>query len=393
MASELAPEDFISNMPDNVITNILHRLPLLDAVRTAILSRNWRFKWTKLSELLFDDIFFSYLLETKDENTFGMIVSRILLHISGAVTKSVLILSVLDVESIHHLILFLSKNGIKDLTLTSWTMPQLKLPTHLFSCLELKRLNVCGCRFNPPPDFRGFPNLLSLELRAVQFGDCDLGEFLTRCPLLEDLNLGYLSYTGSVKLVEIAKLKNLKILFLSVSHLETATTCNVFELVVHLPKLQELGLDFQDCRLTEGGVKKKLLTASPSLKALKFTSLDFGNGIVLSFALEVIRLFPNLQTLEMTAILQVPDPFPITIPIPVLEAEYNMAELRSVVFNYFKGSENEVYMIKYFLACSPSLKKIDIQRNWCLPPGEQLIFAKKLLKLHRASPVAEISFK
>ncbi|MFS8028280.1 hypothetical protein Hanom_Chr16g01508711 [Helianthus anomalus] len=32
-ASKFAPQDFFSNMPDNVVTNILDRLPLQHAVR------------------------------------------------------------------------------------------------------------------------------------------------------------------------------------------------------------------------------------------------------------------------------------------------------------------------------------------------------------------------
>ncbi|KAF5762073.1 putative FBD domain, leucine-rich repeat domain superfamily, F-box-like domain superfamily [Helianthus annuus] len=395
-ASKFAPQDVISTMPDNVITSILHRLPLHDAVMTSILSRNWRFKWTMLSQLKFDVEFFMCLMNADGEiNSHGKIISRLLLHLNGAVTKSVIIFTLLDVEDIHHLILFLSRKGIKDLTIKDWSKTQVKLPTHLFSCLELEHLNIVGSCFNPPPSFHGFPNLLSLELFSAQFGSSDLGEFLTRCPLLEILDLGYLSYTGSVKLVEIAKLQNLKILSLSLCHLEATTItslCDVLELVGYLPKLQELGLDFQDYKLTEGHAKKKFPTAFPSVKALKFTRIGLGNGTMLSCALEMMRHLPNLQTLEITATPYVDDPVPISIPIPILDVEYNMMELRTVVFRNFKGSENEVYLIKYFLACSPSLKKIVVHHDWCLGPGEQLIFAKMLLKLHRASPVAEIDF-
>ncbi|KAM0047806.1 putative F-box domain, FBD domain, leucine-rich repeat domain superfamily [Helianthus debilis subsp. tardiflorus] len=394
-ASKFAPQDVISKMPDNVVTHILDRLPLQDAVMTSIVSRNWRFKWTMLSQLKFDVEFFMCLMNTDGEiNSYRKIISRLLLHLNGAVTKSVIIFTLLDAEDIHHLILFLSRKGIKDLTIKDWSKTQVKLPTHLFSCLELKHLNIVGSCFNPLPNFHGFPNLLSLELFSAQFGSSDLGEFLTRCPLLEILDIGYLSYTGNnMKLVEIAKLQNLKILSLSLCHLETTTItslCDVLELVGYLPKLQELGLDFQDYKLTEGHAKKKFPTAFPSIKALKFTRIGLGNGIMLSCALEMIRHLPNLQTLEITATPYVDDPFPI--PIPILDVEYNMMELRSVVFRNFKGSENEVYLIKYFLACSPSLKKIVVHHDWCLGPSEQLMFAKMLLKLRRASPVAEIDF-
>ncbi|KAI7754361.1 hypothetical protein M8C21_006049 [Ambrosia artemisiifolia] len=140
--------------------------------------------------------------------------------------------------------------------------------------------------------------------------------------------------------------------------------------------------------MTEVDADTKFSTAFPSLKALKLTRIDLGNGVMLSCALEMIRHFPNLQTLEITAIQQVAEQIPISIP----EVEYNMMGLRSVVFRDFRGSENEVYLLKYFLVCSSSLNTIVIHSNWCLPLSEQFMLAKKLLKLHRASPVAEIHF-
>ncbi|XP_076885260.1 putative F-box/FBD/LRR-repeat protein At3g23955 [Bidens hawaiensis] len=65
---KFAPEDFISRVPDNVVTNILDRLPLQDAVRTDVLSTTWRFKWTMLSQLVFDFDFFEYLSKTNTKN-------------------------------------------------------------------------------------------------------------------------------------------------------------------------------------------------------------------------------------------------------------------------------------------------------------------------------------
>ena len=67
--------DYISNMPDNVITNILNCLPLKEAVTTSSLATNWRYKWTLLTDVILDEDFF-YFLTIKFE---GMHVSRLLL--------------------------------------------------------------------------------------------------------------------------------------------------------------------------------------------------------------------------------------------------------------------------------------------------------------------------
>ncbi|KAF5762061.1 putative F-box domain, leucine-rich repeat domain superfamily, F-box-like domain superfamily [Helianthus annuus] len=391
-ASKFAPQDFISSMPDNVVTNILDRLPVRHAVRTSILSRSWRFKWTMLSQLEFDRVFFGCLMQHKGENDCGGVISRLLLHIEGVIEKFVL--SMFDVkhinyrvENINHWILFLSTKRIKDLTLDIGNWTPVKMPTHLFSCVELKHLKLRNCSFNPPSTFHGFPNLLSLELYMVRFKSGELGEILTRCPLLETLDLGYLYSTRSVKLVEIAKSENLKTLSLRLCDLDTETiisSSTIFELVGFLPKLEELSLDFAKCQLTEAGAKKKFPTAS--LKTLTLSRIDLSNVHMRSCVFEVIRNFPNLQTLIISSIYRKTD----SVPIP---EEYNTTGLRRVVFECLEGSENEVYLIKYLLLCSPFLEKVVIRGGEWFMSRKRLKFARKVLKLHRASTVAEIDFK
>ncbi|KAJ0683222.1 putative leucine-rich repeat domain superfamily [Helianthus annuus] len=144
---------------------------------------------------------------------------------------------------------------------------------------------------------------------------------------------------GKVKVVEIAKLENLKILSLKFYDLDDTSVMSsstIFELLGSLPKLQELDLDFQDCQLREGGAKKRFSTVFPCLKALKLSD----NGMNLSRAFELIRSFPNLQKLEITTT----DLYDVqTHAICSQEVEYNTMELlRSVTFEYLKGSENEV---------------------------------------------------
>lgn len=79
-----------------------------------------------------------------------------------------------------------------------------------------------------------------------------LGEFFTRCPLLENLSVEYAFSKGNVKSVDLAKLEKLKILSLALCELDPMLTRNsgtIFELVGSLPKLQELCLDFHDIKV------------------------------------------------------------------------------------------------------------------------------------------------
>ncbi|KAI3671839.1 hypothetical protein L1987_57319 [Smallanthus sonchifolius] len=216
--------------------------------------------------------------------------------------------------------------------------------------------------------------------------------------ILDQLQLRHAVRTDfEVKLAEIAKLENLKILSLFLCNLDKTGPNSILALMGFLPKLQELDLNFLNCKLTEDAAKKRLLTSTtfPYFKTLRLSKVDLGNGIELSYAFQMIRSFPNLQTLEITTSYENAAPRP---GICSLEVDYNtmwqQQQLQSVVFRDLKGSENEVCLIKYFLACSPFLKKIVIGLHSRLPyhtHNEKFMFATKLLKLQRASPVVDVN--
>ncbi|KAM0047815.1 putative F-box domain, leucine-rich repeat domain superfamily, F-box-like domain superfamily [Helianthus debilis subsp. tardiflorus] len=355
-APTLAPQDFISSMPDIVINNILDRLPFRNAVRTSVLSSNWRFKWTMLTQLVLDVDFFDSLetvdeeeeededeedeeeeVDDDDESNNESIVSKLLLQLRGPITKFELSVDdISDADDMDNWILFLSRRGLKDLTLTSWDANPLELPASLFSCVELKHLKLRNCSFSLPPIFDGFPNLLSLDL-CVEFEDnTQLGEFFTRCPLLEKLTMDDLFEMDKVNIVEIAKQENLKILSLkfhdSDDKTTTASSSNIFELVGSLPKLQELHLDFEECRLIEGGPRKSFFTLFPCLKVIKLSDICLDNGIMFSFAFELIRSSPNLKTLEIT-----PSNWSANSPPQVDCSTTRLLQLQSVMFDCLKG--------------------------------------------------------
>ncbi|GKE49717.1 F-box/FBD/LRR-repeat protein-like protein, partial [Tanacetum coccineum] len=75
-----AEDDFISRMPDDVMSNIMDRLPLQNAVRTSVMSRSWRFKWTLLTQLMFDEYFFKFILASRKKFD-RTDISRLLLHL------------------------------------------------------------------------------------------------------------------------------------------------------------------------------------------------------------------------------------------------------------------------------------------------------------------------
>nr|XP_043626922.1 F-box/FBD/LRR-repeat protein At1g13570-like [Erigeron canadensis] len=402
-ASKVSPkveEDVISTMPEDVIVNIMERLPLKDAVGTSILSTSWRFKWTLLTRLIFEYEFFSSLGKRKihfDKTN----ISRFLLHLKGPITKFALSYTdhdiKVDVEDIHHWVMLLSRiRGLMELTLMYWNSKRaVKLPTHLFSCLDLKLLYLRNFVLPPLPYVRGFPKLLSLDLHNVSIQDHRCGELIAQSPLLETLNILNKKLRGEVKLVEIAKLKNVKKLSLSLCLLDNMTMVRLSYVLQHfslLPRLQELYLCFYECKfLPEDGTQNPVSNTFPFLKTLTLRHIDFSSNSMLSCAFGMLFGCVNLQTLDITPIYKNVVPLPAIFSPEVDCSTMGRLQLRNVKLAHIRCLENELCLIKYVLACSSMLKNIVI--NSCLDiddVNEKNELSSKLLKLHRASPIAEI---
>lgn len=158
----------------------------------------------------------------------------------------------MDEEVINSWIIYLSKKGIKEFTFICFNGGMPELTTHLFSCPELTHLKLDNCLLHPSSEFGGFPNLLSLDVSNVDLRSSKYKEFLTRSPLLEIFKLS-LYDPDKVKQIEIVKLVNLKILSLSLCDIEdmtVITSSSIFQLEGSLPKLQELSLEFLDCKVS-----------------------------------------------------------------------------------------------------------------------------------------------
>ncbi|XP_050274548.1 F-box/FBD/LRR-repeat protein At1g13570-like isoform X2 [Quercus robur] len=52
----------IGKLPDEILVSILSLLPMKQAIRTSVLARRWRYLWTSITHLEFDDLSVNYLL-------------------------------------------------------------------------------------------------------------------------------------------------------------------------------------------------------------------------------------------------------------------------------------------------------------------------------------------
>ncbi|CAA2958251.1 F-box FBD LRR-repeat At1g13570-like [Olea europaea subsp. europaea] len=436
--------DLISNLPCSIIENILGCLPLRDAVRTSILSREWRYKWITCPELVFDFWFDQMFL---GNHKLEMIIYQILRLHQGPLLKFAL--QVPDFRScpdVDQWIDHLPNNNIQDFTLHISRGDKYVLPSRLFAFQQLRNLKLYKCAFNPPPGFKGFSKLVNLDLQNVELDPVTFAKFVALCPNLESLRLmdctgfecleinasklKFLEFHGVFKSVSFKNCSSLAEVKLSFSSMDFKTgnrfSFDLIKSLSCLPALEELHLQayvlevrycnyeytfeienslflglfslsvtkyslsthFQD--LTEFGAPKKLPMALKTLKTLHLSDMYFEKIEEISCAICLIRSSPNLQKLKITA---------FTFDVVEAVAEFlraqkisdgSMTQLKTVDMQLFSGIESEMEFVKYLLASATALEEMAISPHaGSVSDGGESIL-NELKQFPRASPKAEI---
>ena len=210
LCSATLPSDILSNLPENVLDEILIRVPLRDAVGTSILSKKWRYNWCRLPGLTLDQT----LWDTTNKSIrfvtrFTDIIYHLLaLHV-GPITKFILsdIANLGNYSKIDNLVLFVSKNGIQHLVLQFPKHKPYKLPSSFFTCSRMSHLSLHHCSIQPLSTFTGFSELVKLELNEVTISSEMLGCLISHSQLLEKLVLQISSILDHIQ-IDAPKLKS-----------------------------------------------------------------------------------------------------------------------------------------------------------------------------------------
>ncbi|KAL6012587.1 hypothetical protein ACLOJK_003076 [Asimina triloba] len=204
--------DRVSNLPPNVLQAVLMLLPIKDAVRTSILSSNWRYTWTAIPHLVFNgdcappSSYHSDLDHLRRVN----IVDQVLLHHQGPIHKFELNRFLRFCPDVDRWILFLSNRGIQQLRLISWDGRLHKPSSRLFSCQHLRSLILVGFVIEPPPNISPLANLKTLVLCRLTITDVSLKRLLSACQFLQELEL--ISFNGLSQIEILAqKLKRIRL--------------------------------------------------------------------------------------------------------------------------------------------------------------------------------------
>ncbi|XP_009773183.1 F-box/FBD/LRR-repeat protein At1g13570-like isoform X2 [Nicotiana sylvestris] len=208
----------------------------------------------------------------------------------------------------------------------------------------MRHLRLQNCSIQPPSAFRGFDELVSLELYDITFSSELLNILISRCPLLEKLVL------------QISSILN---------HIQ-----------IDAPKLRSF--DFS------GGINDISLMKAPLLEKLSLfnTAVPSGKAGQLDLA-KYFESFPALEHLNLDylsvqvyyAALIDPVRGDVVNDIPASFSDVTLNHLRVVKLEGITGTKPEIELIKLLLAKSPMLVKMLIQ------PNKGKVFAETRLKV------------
>ncbi|GJW00823.1 F-box/FBD/LRR-repeat protein-like protein [Tanacetum coccineum] len=250
--------DRISKLPHAIRETILCLVPIKDAARTSVLSKEWRYSWTQIPKLVFNE----YIFKFRTSPTRRRPMRRKLPSISLPTICKVLNEGTIDeltiemnirgwYRGIDDILDYLSQKIIKKLKLEF--LDNCILPSSLFSLTHLTDLCLISCALDR--DSLGLDSLgrlKTLHLEDLTASIENLVYFLSKCPSLKTVTVMQNRYsTGSIY------------------DTKTSTIIDMFEC---LPMIENLSINSKIIEIPRlGPVLGLLLRSSPHLERLVVT--------------------------------------------------------------------------------------------------------------------------
>ncbi|GAU17948.1 hypothetical protein TSUD_330730 [Trifolium subterraneum] len=413
--------DRISNLPSNVTNGILEHLDIRDRVRTSILSTKWRYMWTSVPLLEFDEDFFEryeYLNYLVAARLVAKIITKVLMLHNGPIYKFSLFIPMyfnfkMTLEHLDIWVPLLSMREVKYLELVNASRAFNQMPSIVFSCKKLTNFKVGGYILSIPPNFSGFKRLLTLHLESVKFKPNTLESLISRCPILEKLKIEtcngfeyfdisaptlkvlWLDFDRNVKSICLKKANNLIDLTLR------AMECWESGLIKNLPKnIQRFSIGSygsNQIHYTHIIPLRLLASSFNSIKYLNLGGVTLNERGELLYIVSVLKSAPSLVELVVKSYYS---------HLDITEAPHRLEEmecssrclhrLQTVNFQICANShQHAMSLIRFILANSISLKTLtfDVGRGFQkLDAPVLLSISEDLLLMKRASQRAEVKF-
>ncbi|KAM0845692.1 hypothetical protein ACQ4PT_056170 [Festuca glaucescens] len=210
----------LSDLPMDILSSIISRLQINEAIRTSILSRHWNHVWCHHTNLNFvrstmmprdSNLYSSPAVKRRKQRVFIKRVDDVLLQHSGAGVEHISIHFDLDgsrTADVNRWITFVIGSKTKALSLRLlYHAPEYLLERELDDSIELysfpfqlfdagngshlKFLLLTSISVKVPANFEGFTKLKKLYLCDLRIADEDLQHLLSKCSLLEFLSVTY----------------------------------------------------------------------------------------------------------------------------------------------------------------------------------------------------------
>nr|XP_027081326.1 putative FBD-associated F-box protein At5g56820 isoform X2 [Coffea arabica] len=340
----LANEDSISRLPDDLLSDVLSRLDLIEAVGTRILSRRWKNVCKVVATLDVQELDLKFICSSLP-------------------------------------LCQCAKSNMGELFPVSFRL--------LTAVATMKHLRLLACSLQPsfPTQFN---SLEGLYLDLVHLSDGELPRMLSSCVNLQTLRLGFCKLTP--KLSISGPCLQLKFLYVhSCPGLEEIDICagnlitfsffhnGPIKFSLCVPKLEDARITFTG----NGSIPYffgEVLKDCPKLKNLLFQT----NSDKLKYTPGKMDMFSNLRTLYFVPGMKSPPDLLNVVPIleacPHLEEfrlqllcrgfneergrewpPRRLGQLKEVEFNGFHGTVNEIHFATYLVKNAPALERLWIR--------------------------------
>ncbi|KAJ0903598.1 putative FBD domain, leucine-rich repeat domain superfamily, F-box-like domain superfamily [Helianthus annuus] len=323
--------DRISKLPVGVIETILCLLPIQEAARTSILSKEWRYHWIKIPKLVFIEDQFQ-------EWTRGPKPSAIELRLNKPSKRKDMAKRCKFFYAIYQ-VLLMHEGPIHEFTLS------MEVDT---SCVEIDHIILHLSKKNTLKMLKLDLDAGADEGHSVWTHKKTLHRLLSSCPLLKRLALGH----GMTILYDV----------------EGSTIVDLFGCVPVIEYLYVVVFGLED--FLPKRLPKKLPTSLVHLKYLCVTvdTLCFTNIYGLPFLALLFRSSPNLETVKLVMWGEEPYVDEDDLGSFTLDdySDITLEHLKEFEILDFTDSENELDFVRLILAKSPVLKKMTVTPHFFL---------------------------